>query len=91
MAHDQILEFRSTSLVQMTHSYCLLSISSWILVGRSSAEDLVVTLGAFGGFGGFGVSCCAVGSGLGAGTDWPGTNSGAAGRKSVPEARDSPS
>ena len=33
-------EVLTTSLVHMTHSYWPLSISSWIRVGRSAAEDL---------------------------------------------------
>lgn len=40
MEHDQTLELRRTSLVQMTHSYCRWSISSWMRVGRSAAVDL---------------------------------------------------
>ena len=48
---DQIWEVRTTSLVQMTHSYWPLSMSSWIRVGKSAAEDLGRTFGVvFAGF-----------------------------------------
>jgi hypothetical protein len=36
---DHTREFGRTSFVQMTHSYWLLVISSWILVGKSGAVD----------------------------------------------------
>lgn len=80
MPHSQTLEVRTTSLVQMTHSYWPLSMSSWILVGRSSAVDFSVTLGGAGtGLGGLDLGALVGGADLDtAAAGCPGTNSTAA-------------
>ena len=40
MVQDQMRELRTTWLMQMTHSYWPWSMSSWIRVARSVADDL---------------------------------------------------
>lgn len=67
-------DVRTTSDEHMTHSYCPLSMSSWIRVVKSGASDFDALLGW-----GFGVSW---GFDLGGrlsldGTGWPGMKEGA--------------